>query len=98
MSSTSALTGSAETVGSAGRWLTHQRVTGGTLPAFLALTVSVHTFAVPAAVFWLASPFMNAQDGRHSAATAPSVICFAGTMSRGVQGRERSCLVSIFDL
>lgn len=77
MSITSTLTLTADTVGSAHKWLTHQRVTGSSPPAPPTQTASIHTFAVSAAVCWLAS-LMDTQYGGDIPSTAPPIVRFAG--------------------
>ena len=76
------LTGSADTVRTAGWWPTHQRVTGGALPAVLTPTASVHTVSVSAAVCRLAAPRVNAQDGGDGSSTAPPAVRFTGNNDR----------------
>lgn len=63
-------------MGAAGWGLTDRRVTGGPLPALLALTASVHALSVSAAVCRLAAPLVNAQDGGDPPTTAPPAIWY----------------------
>lgn len=67
-------TGAADTVRAAARWLTPQRVAGGTLPAFVTAAQAIHAVAMSTAVCWLAAARMNAQDGGDTASTAPPAI------------------------
>lgn len=71
---TDAAVGGADAVDAAGWRLTHQRVTGISLPALLTPTASVHTVAVSAAVRWLTTPRVDAQDGGDTAGAAPPAV------------------------
>lgn len=70
-------------MGAASWWLTHQKVTGGAPPARLAATAPIHALAVSAAVFWLATPRVDAQDGGDTAGTAPPLVWFTGKSGGG---------------
>lgn len=79
-------------MGAAGWGLTDRRVTGGPLPALLALTASVHAVSMSAAVCRLAAPLVNAQDGGDTPTTSPPAVWYTvrgGGRVEGVNGQRQ---------